>query len=294
MAGVTSEGSATSRCHWSGNSKNAWMRAGHQVPGRLVAGDGEEEEEQLELHVGEALAVQLDLGERAHEVAVRVDPLLGEQLAGVAVELHGGLQGIFGGDAVLGVLAADHPVRPVEHVVPLVVGDAEELGDDLEGELGGDLGDEVGLALLADGVDDPVGGPVDALLEVVDHPRREPLVDEPPVAGVQRRVHVQHHQTLLGDLVVGQLERHRALALRREPFEVTVDGHAVVVLRYRPEPRPVRLGLPVDGVVAAEVREVLVRDAGHVRPGVGEVDGGDIDGVSHFGRLLQRIGHVVR
>ena len=48
-------------------------------------------------------------------------------------------------------------------------------------------------------VDDLVGGLVDLLLQLGDHPRGEALVHEPPVAGVQRRVHVQHHQPLLLD-----------------------------------------------------------------------------------------------
>jgi hypothetical protein len=30
---------------------------------------------------------------------------------------------------VLGVLAADHPVRPVEHAVAVLVRDAQQLGD---------------------------------------------------------------------------------------------------------------------------------------------------------------------
>ncbi len=42
---------------------------------------------------GELLALDLDLGEHAHQVVVGVDPLLGEELGGVGVELHGGLLG---------------------------------------------------------------------------------------------------------------------------------------------------------------------------------------------------------
>ncbi len=160
--------------------------AGHEVAGRLVAGHGQQEEEQLELEVAEVLALDLDGGEDAHEVGVGVDPLLGEELGGVGVELHGGGEGHLGLDLVLGVLVADHAVGPVEHLVAVVLGDAEQLGDDLERELGRDLGDEVGLAGLDHLVDDGVGGAVDALLEVAHHARGEPLVDEPPVAGVER------------------------------------------------------------------------------------------------------------
>ena len=119
--------------------------ARHQVAGGLVAGHGEEEEEELELELAQLLAVDLDVGEHAHEVGVGVDALLAEELGGVGVELHGGDHGLFGLGLVLGVLVADHAVGPLEHAVAVLLGDAEELGDDLEGELGREVGDEVGL-----------------------------------------------------------------------------------------------------------------------------------------------------
>ena len=121
--------------------------ARHEVAGRLVAGHGEEEEEQLELELAQLLAVDLDRGEHAHEVGVGVDPLLAEELGGVGVELHGGDHGLLGLALVLGVLVAHHAVGPLEHAVAVLLGDAEQLGDDLEGQLGGEVGDEVGLAL---------------------------------------------------------------------------------------------------------------------------------------------------
>ena len=102
---------------------------------------------------------------------------------------------------VLGVLLADHPVGPVEHVVAVLLGHAEEVGDhDCRGSSAEMSVTKSACALLDDGVDDVVGRLVDLLLELVDHPRREALVDQPPVAGVQRRVHVEHHQPLLLEL----------------------------------------------------------------------------------------------
>ena len=250
--------------------------AGHEVAGRLVAGDGEEKEEQLELQVAQALALDLDRGEHAHEVGVRVDPLLPEELGGVGVEVHGGVQRHFRVGLVLGILVPDHAVGPVEHAVAVLLGHAEQLGDDLERELGRDLGDEVGLALLDHLVDDGVGGAVDALLEIAHHAGSEPLVDEAPVAGVQRRVHVEHHQALLGDLVRVHLEGHGALGGGAEALVVPVHGDTVLVAGDDPEPRAAGLVLPVDGVVAAQMRQPGVGDTGHVGPGVREVDGGDV------------------
>ena len=95
---------------------------------------------------------------------------------------------------VLGVLGTDHAVRPLEHHVTVFVGNSEKLGYEDQGKLGRDLGHEVGPALGAHPIQDLVGGQVDALLQLLDRPRGEALVHQPPVAGVQRRVHVQHHK----------------------------------------------------------------------------------------------------
>ena len=257
--------------------------ARHEVAGRLVAGHGEEEEEELELELAQLLAVDLDGGEHAHEVGVGVDALLAEELGGVGVELHGGDHGLFGLALVLGVLVAHHAVGPLEHAVAVLLGDAEELGDDLEGELGREVGDEVGL------------GPVSMTESMMASAERwmlssrsrtmrgrEALVDEAPVAGVQGRVHVEHHQALLGLLVVGHLEGHGALGGRAEALVVPVDGDAVVVAGDGPEAGAAGLVLPVHRVVAAQVGQVGVGDTGHEGPGVGQIDGGDVgDGAGH-------------
>ena len=60
-----------------------------------------------------------------------------------------------------------------------------------------------------------VGG-VDPLVELVDHARGEALVDQAPVPGVERRVHVEHDQLLLGEVVVGQVPEVGGLALDEE------------------------------------------------------------------------------
>ena len=104
------------------------------------------------------------------------------------------------------------------------------------GQLGGDLLDEVGRSLLAHGVEDGVGGGHHLGLEVPDHPRGEPLVDQAPVAGVHRRVHVDHHHPLLlEELLVEVVEQGRP-AGRGEVLVVPVDPDAVVEAGDRPEP----------------------------------------------------------
>ena len=76
----------------------------------------------------------------------------------------------------------------------VLLGDAQQLGDDLERQLGRDLGHEVALTALAHGVDDLGADPANGLREPVDHPRREALVDQPAHLGVTGRVHVQQEQ----------------------------------------------------------------------------------------------------
>ena len=185
-----------------------------EVAGGLVAGHREKEEEQLQLHLVQLLPLDLDLGEHAHQIVAGIGPLGGEQPGRVGIELHSGLLGDLALGLVLGVLAADHAVGPVEHPVPVLVGDAEQIGDDDQGELGGDVGDEVGLPRLDHRVDDVVGGLVDVLVKLVDHPRREALVDQSPVAGVEGRVHVEHEHLLLGQVVIAQLPEERGLPRR--------------------------------------------------------------------------------
>src|SRR5204862_388991 len=53
---------------------------------------------------------------------------------------------------------------------------------------------------------------------------------------------------------------------------VARDRHDVVVPRDRPEPRTVRLGVPVDGIVLAEPAELLVRRPVGVRAEIEEID----------------------
>ena len=61
---------------------------------------------------------------------------------------------LFVGDDVLGVLGPDHPVAPLEELVPVFLRHAEHLGDHLQRELGRDVDDEVAAALLDHLVDD--------------------------------------------------------------------------------------------------------------------------------------------
>ncbi len=59
-----------------------------RVAGRLVAGDREQEEEQVELEVGQPLAVDLGVQQDAHDVVLRVLATVRGEALGERVELH--------------------------------------------------------------------------------------------------------------------------------------------------------------------------------------------------------------
>ena len=141
-------------------------------------------------------------------------------------------------DLVLGVVGSDHAVGPVEDLAPVLLGHAQQLGDDEEREFGRDLLDEVGGAALAHRIDDAVGVSDDLRFQVAHDFRGEAFVDQPAVAGVHGRVHVQHHHLLLDQLLVVHVgEEGRALG-RGEVLPVPVDGDAVVVAGHGPEATP--------------------------------------------------------
>ena len=235
-------------------------RTGHQVPCRLVAGHDEQQEEEVELELVQLLALHLCVDQDRDQVGLGREPALRGQLLRVAVDLHGRLAGVRVRDLVLGVLGADHAVGPVEDHAAVLLGHAEELGDDEERELGGHLLDEVGRAPLADRVDDPVGVPDDLLFQVAHHLGGEALVDQPAVARVHGRVHVDHHELLLRQLVVVHLVEQRAPPRRGVVLPVAVDVDTVVVAGDGPEAAAGRhlLGVPVDGRLPAQLGEPVV------------------------------------
>ncbi len=96
-------------------------------------------------------------------------------------------------------------------------------------------------AALDDVVDDEDRPVREVLLEQRDHPGREALLDQRAIAGVLRRVHVEHHQAArigapAGGLTIVEVEDADAADLGREGRRVAVDLDQVVVLHDVPEP----------------------------------------------------------
>ena len=131
---------------------------GDGVAGGLVARHRQQHEEQVEVHLGEGVALDLGVEQRGHDVLAWLRPALLGQLLGVHEHLDLSLGDVLLADLVLGVLGAHHPVGPVEQLEPVLARHAQQLGDHLQRQLGGDVDDEVAVtAVLGQGVLDDRG-----------------------------------------------------------------------------------------------------------------------------------------
>ena len=154
---------------------------------------------------------------------------------------------------------------------------AEHLGDHLQRELGGDVDDEVALAALDHVVEDL--GCVSSRMcgsSCADLARREAAVDELAVPRVLRRVHREHHQPLLLDLLGRRLVDRDAGPLARVVGPVRADGPDVGVLGDAPVRReqiPARV--EVHRGLAPEELELVEGDALDERVEVRQVDVGE-------------------
>ena len=246
-----------------------------RVARRLVAGHEQQEEEGVEVDLGELLALDLGLEEHAHHVVARAPAVFGGELVRVHVDLRrGGLAGFVRPVAVLRVVEADHRVAPIEDLVPILGRHAHHLDDHLERQLGGDVGHEVALAARRNLVDDPVRDLAHAVLEPVGYLGREAEVHEAAVLRVAGRVHVDHQGLVRRELLLGPVPEDRTPPRGREGLRVERHVPDVAVTRQGPEPVAVTVTVPVpeERGLAAEELEGLVRRAGREEVGVGEVD----------------------
>ena len=246
--------------------------AADEVPGGLVARHREQQHEHVELDVGQLLAVELGGDERGDDVVHRaLTARVGQRLR-VHVELHRRFERLFRRAlVVLGVGVADEAVRPLEDLVAVLVGHAEQLGDDDERELRREVRDEVDDVVVAElALHDLLGRLTDVGLHRLDHLGSEPVCHQVPQPCVLRRVLVEHHE--LGALL---LVVEQCAALRGgEGLHVALDGDDVRVLRDDPEARcVVRACVPVHRLLAPEVVEEVVRWTRQIRGRVVELYG---------------------
>ena len=171
-----------------------------------MAGDEQEEDLRDQLFVGQDVAALLGLDEVRQDAVVGVLALPGDDLGDESGQV---VAGHLDRPQELGVQhgleAADHDTGPVADLVAVGVGEAEHLGDDVEGQREGELAHQLHRA----GVGRPVELLVDELLHPVaplgDAPRGERPGHQAAEAGVVGRVTVEHR---LEPVAVAVLAEH--------------------------------------------------------------------------------------
>ena len=158
-------------------------------------------------------------------------------------------------------------VRPLAELVAVGRRDAEQLRDHRDRQRERERRHELHLAVGGDGVEQLVGDLLDPRPQLLDHPRRERLGDEPAQAPVVVAVAVEHvavderdrlrqARRPLGEL----LRRKREPRVADEALVVEQHRLGVLVARHAPDRRlAVEAGLAEDRVVLPHLRERRVR-----------------------------------
>ena len=253
-----------------------------EVPGGLVAGDHQHDEEDRYFEVTEPVTVDLGVRDRGYQVfAGLVSPEFSEQV-GIVVHLDERVLCRLHPGRVLGVIPRpDQRVAPAEDLVTILGRNAGELADDDQRQLCGDVGDEVALAFRPDRIEYLGDDLTDLVFECRDHPWMEPFADEVAQPRMPGRVHVDQHQLRAVDRI-GDVHAFGG----REAVEVLRGLDDVFVLRQAPVAGTVGLRLEVDRIVLAEPLELLVWDA--LLPDV-EVVQVDVHGVSSSSPRLEQV-----
>ena len=115
-----------------------------RVAGGFVAGHREEKEKQIEVH---ALEAGRRRSRRLSSLVMMSSRGSSRRLGRKRIDVHEhldlGLVHLLLADGVLRILAADHPVAPVEYLVAILERNAQQLGDHLQRKLRRHIDDEV-------------------------------------------------------------------------------------------------------------------------------------------------------
>ncbi len=261
------------------------------MAGRVVAGDRQQHEERGDLGVRQALAVDLGLDERGHQVVAGLTFAVDRELRR---ELGQGPQR-FAQDLHRRQLAehlrvggGDEHVRRGDDALAVGFGDADHVRDRHQRQPLCDQLDEVAAACGRRLLDDRAGVDADPGLDPRDLAGREGGRDEPAKLGVTGRVH--REERLRGLEHLRRRVRELDAVARAEGLRVARDAADVLVQHHRPvglaplvgQVEDVLRGL-VEGerLLAAQEGEVLVALLGRAPPEVErtEVDVGRVRGL---------------
>ena len=257
--------SSSRYARWSGLRSNATMRQRRRVPGRVVAGDGEQHHERADVVVGQPLPVDLGVDEVGEQIVARVGPAVPGEVGAERVEV------LAGGDdradrigrvAERCVGPADHGIAGARRGDSFRLRHAHHVGDRPHREERRAVLDEVDVAGADEVVDDLAGRAADLVVDLAHLAPRERGAHQLAVAGVLGRVHHQEEAQR-----PRQVERHRVEAdaePRSEALGLAADGVDVLVPDDGPEPgllvgeRELRRRVPADRRLPPQPGERLV------------------------------------
>ena len=214
---------------------------GDGLPGGLVAGDGQNHEEETELFACQAFALGVGADEPAGDISeIDIDPGLG---GGMGVDEH--VDGAREVARILRVFAARHLIAPVEELLLVGVRNAHQAGDGLQRQMTRHVDHEVPRALPLGRPHDPVGLFAQVVLEASEGTRREASVSHTANPGVPGRVHAK--EEILGRFAgrigrvqpasEGRFGLHRPPRTPRDRSDIGVAGECpkapVAVVRSR-------------------------------------------------------------
>ena len=247
---------------------------GDEVAGRLRSRVLQQHEEHRELHLREPFAVDLGVEQHAHQVVARFVGPLGAHRVGVDEHRLRRL----GPFVRRGVgVEAEGELGPLEDLLAILLGHADEVGDRVQREPQRDVAHEVALAALGDRIDHRVDPRLHVRGEVVDATGREPRADELAQLRVLGRIEADHEQRrtrLVAEVGAVGEERVRrvpeAVPVARDALHVGVTAHGPVAVL------PARMVVVRDRVGLAQLPEHLVREP--LRIGRGVVQGRTVVG----------------
>ncbi len=184
-------GSARSRSSWSGCSNSVSVPVVMRLRVVSLPAFCSSMKNAGDLHVREPVAVDLGFEQHAHQVVAWCAAALGAHGVGVRVHRTSPRSALLGRHR--GV-EPEGELGPLEHLLALLLGNADEIGDHLERQPERDVGHEVALTAVGNRIDDGVDPRLHVTRQVVDATRREPAADDLAELGVLGRVEADQEE----------------------------------------------------------------------------------------------------
>ena len=233
--------------------------SGQQVARGVATRVHEQQEEPLELGVGEAITIDLGVHENCGQIVAGVAPfVVGDRLRvpqhlADRRHLHLGR-----GD---GVVVGVHDLGEVVETLAIGARHAHQLGDETRRKSSSDLAHEIATALGDHRVDDLAREFFDARPQKRCVLGSEATAHEQLEAIVLRRIHVEHHLATRVQVGLVGIGQHHTLLPRTEQLGRATDELHVLVLGDGPEARAAGriFTVPEHGRVGAQPRVLLPR-----------------------------------